>query len=407
MAKRRSKTDSMDGVEVDGQLVKNCPEGRRRAEASAASENAEASANGLRTEVVPAAVLGLSRNLVVCRATRKSKLIKLEDGSTDAETVCRSRMWDLMIGFGPCGLGCRGCCLMNTVRQMAGTWNHILYDNGEKFWKATRRWLADAGRRPTDVLGLGAHHSDTLLYEGVTGHARHVVPMFANPKTNPQGCKLLLLTKTANVHYLEGLPTDNVIASFSLNPEPIADLWEGKWPDTQERITPSIARRLEACLAAQQMGFETRWRLDPVLFPEGWQDHYRDFVRTAAGMGIRPRQITLGTFRDVNRSLPTWAEKRGLPAMEWLPGGTVREGTHFRPTVEQRLPVYRQVIEYCRQYLPDSNIGLCKETPAVRQQLGLANSCCNCAAMAPTASQRGETPEFVPLSDLTATAVAM
>ena len=95
-----------------------------------------------------------------------------------------------MIGLGPCGLGCRGCCLMNTVRQMLGTWNHILYDNGEKFWKDTRRWLADAGRRPTDVLGLGAHHSDSLLYEGVTGHARHVVPMFASPETNPQGCKL-------------------------------------------------------------------------------------------------------------------------------------------------------------------------------------------------------------------------
>ena len=259
------------------------------------------------------------------------------------------------------------------------------------------------------MLGLGAHHSDSLLYEGVTEHAQHVIPLFAHPETNPHGCKLLLLTKTANVHYLAGLPTDNVIASFSLNPEPIADLWEGKWPDTGERITPSIDQRLAACLAAQEMGFEIRWRLDPILFPDGWQEHYRDFVRQAADMGIRPRHITLGTFRDIRRSLPTWARKRGLPAMEWTPADMERDGTHFRAPVEQRLEVYRRVIEYCREYLPDSGIGLCKETPDVRQQLGLSNSCCNCAAMAAAVAQRGEAvpPGFVPLSAVTGQTVAL
>ena len=38
------------------------------------------------------------------------------------------------------------------------------------------------------------------------------------------------MTKSTNVGYLEGLPTRNVAVTFSLNPESIADLWEGKWP---------------------------------------------------------------------------------------------------------------------------------------------------------------------------------
>jgi hypothetical protein len=36
-----------------------------------------------------------------------------------------------------------------------------------------------------------------------------LIPLFADSKTNPLGRKLVLLTKTANVHFLEGLPTEN------------------------------------------------------------------------------------------------------------------------------------------------------------------------------------------------------
>ena len=121
------------------------------------------------------------------------------------------------------------------------------------------------------------------------------------------------------MHYLEGLPTANVAVTFSLNPEPIADLWEGKWPDTLERITPPIQDRLEACLRAQRMGFETRWRIDPILYPPGWETMYDEFFAGAAALGLRPRYVTLGTYREKSHQLDTWREKWGLPPMEWEP----------------------------------------------------------------------------------------
>jgi len=227
-------------------------------------------------------------------------------------------------------------------------------------------------------MGLGIDRSDSLLYEGITGHARHLIPVFANAEQNPKGNLLVLATKSTNVGYLAGLPTVNVAVTFSLSPEPIADLWEGKWPDTLERITPPISARLAACLQAQHWGFETRWRLDPILTPPGWLAAYQEFLAEAAGMGLRPAKITLGTYREKNPQLDTWRENWGLPAMECEPKNMVKAGTHFHLPDTERLLIYDTVANLCRKYFPGSKIALCKETHQVRRQAKLCNADCNC-----------------------------
>lgn len=195
---------------------------------------------------------------------------------------------------------------------------------------------------------------------------------------NPVGNYPILLTKSKNIEYLEGLPTPKVAVTFSINPEPVADLWEGKWPDTLERITPPISERLNACLKAQKLGFETRWRIDPILTPAGWEQMYEEFFAEAAGMGLQPRYITLGTYREKNPQLDKWREKWGLPAMEWEPTDMTHEGTHYHVPEAERAAIYSAVREICRRHLPDSRVSLCKETNAVRKQLGLCNADCNC-----------------------------
>lgn len=330
-----------------------------------------------RPEVVPASVVGLDRDVTIYRAARGTDLIK-HDEHGDSETYCPSLWWDLRIGSGACGLGCRGCFLMLTHRSMRNPLYPLIYDNTEDFWRATRIWLAKPARQPQHTLGLGIDCSDSLLYEGVTGHARRLIPMFANAEQNPKGNLLFLLTKTTNVGYLEGLPTRNVAVTFSLNPESIADLWEGKWPDTLERITPPISARLAACLQAQRWGFETRWRLDPILTPPGWQAAYEEFFAEAAGMGLRPHRITLGTYREKTAQLDTWREKWELPAMEWKPSDLTKQGTHYRPPEAERCRICGTVANLCQKYFADSKVGLCKETYTLRDRLGLSNDCCNC-----------------------------
>lgn len=334
-----------------------------------------------REEVIPAEIVGLSRSLTVFRTPRKTNLVTY-DWHGDKNTFCPPIWWDLAIGSGACGLGCRACFLMLTHRVMRDPWRHLLYDNVDDFALASQKWLLDSSRKSFHTLGVGIDRSDSLLYEGVTGHVRRLAPFFASETANPKNCKLILLTKSTNTHYLADITQadrDNVVVSFSLNPEPIADLWEGKWPDG-ERITRSISDRLEAVTLAQEMGFEVRVRIDPILTPPGWQENYRDFVRQVRQAGIEFRYWTLGTYREKNTQLQAWAQRWGLQPMEWQPdeGELVHDGTHWHLSLQRRIEIYQTIRDIIREEFPEAKVSLCKETHSIRKALTLCNADCNC-----------------------------
>jgi len=332
-----------------------------------------------RLECIPAEVLGIARPVKVYRAVRKSNLIKpwknLADGD---ETYCPAHWADLAIGSGACGLRCRTCFLLLTHRIKCDPSRHVLYENVEDYKEAVMRWLRKPTRRN---LGLGIDGSDSLLYEGVTGHVRRLAPLFNDPGTNPHGCKLILLTKGANVRYLEGLSPRNILLTFSLNPEAIADLWEGKWNDGV-RISPSIASRLDASKKGEEMGFEVRWRIDPIFPVEGWEDIYEEFMRQAAKDGHAPTRITLGTYREMKPGLLTWARLWGLPPMEWEPPRLTKDGSHYHLSVEERIHIYsflkQAIFEAWKSTGTVPIVALCKETKDVRIETDLLHKHCNC-----------------------------
>lgn len=351
---------------------------------------------------VPPSVSGLSRPATILLAKRKTSLIKWAYHG-DKETFCPPLWADIAIGSGACGYGCRACFLMLTSRLLRDPLRPVVYDNGEAFDREVGKWLVaeswkvdERGRRPRskkDSIGLGIDCSDSLLWEGVTGHARRLIPLFTRRETNPLGNPIILLTKSANTHYLDDIPSPalnrdasgeipNVVISMSLNPDLIADRWEGKYPDTLERITPPISRRLEALRHAQDLGFEVRARIDPILTPPGWEEMYREFFNEMVNVhGLRPTMLTLGTYREKNAQLDTFRGKWGLPPMEWSPETTVgREGTHIHDA--GRAETYRRVTEMIGRafrgtaHLP--HVSLCKETHAVRKETNLCNANCNC-----------------------------
>lgn len=332
-------------------------------------------------EILPE-VSGLTRPITVFRAPRKTSFI-MYDWHGDKQTFCPPMWWDLAIGSGACGLGCRSCFLMLTHRIKRDPSRHLLYDNLEDFVHAAEKWLAAPARRRQHTLGVGIDRSDSLLYEGVMPHVRTLAPLFSNPDRNLSGNKLILLTKTANTHYLADIPAEqrsNVVVSFSLNPEPVADLWEGKWPDTGERITPSISRRLEAVRYAQDLGFEARVRVDPIFTPEQWEEHYAAFIADVKSLGINFRYWTLGTYREKNGQLDGWRERWGLLPMEWQLHDTelVKDGTHRHLPEARRIEIYTKVRDLIRREFPKARVSLCKETHTVRRALALCNADCNC-----------------------------
>lgn len=333
-------------------------------------------------QAIPAEIVGLDHPLTVCRAPRKTNLIT-HDWYGDKKTFCPPMWWDLAIGSGPCGLGCRACFLMLTHRIKRDPLRHLLYDNLDDFEQATEKWLQHPKRHHRHTLGVGIDRSDSLLYEGVVGHVRRLAPLFGNLNINRNGNKLILLTKSANMHYLAEIQQKDrsqVIVSLSLNPESIANLWEGKWPGTDKRITPSISRRLEAARYAQDMGFQIRARIDPILTPKGWAEQYVAFVADIKRRGLNFHSWTLGTYREKSSQLDAWRERWGLPPMEWQPSeqDLVKDGTHWHLSPECRAQIYQSVRDAIQSEFPQARIGLCKESHTIRRELSLCNDHCNC-----------------------------
>jgi hypothetical protein len=332
-----------------------------------------------RLETIPAGTVGLARDIQVFRASRNSNVITY-DWHGDKETFCPPIWWDLAIGSGACGLGCRSCFLMLTHRIKRDPARHLLYDNYTDYDRVVKKWLLDSSRRLQHTMGVGIDRSDSLLYEGVTGHVRRLAPFFASSTSNPKGCRLILLTKSANTRYLEDISPDDrrhVVVTFSLNPEPVADLWEGKWDDGV-RITPTIEARLMAAKHAQDLGYEVRVRIDPILTPDNWEEMYADFVSEVAGQRINFRYWTLGTYREKNAQLDRWREFWGLPEMEWVPTDLEHDGTHWHLPAQRRVEIYQTVAKLIRNSFADARVSLCKETHQVRRQMMLCNADCNC-----------------------------
>jgi DNA repair photolyase len=204
--------------------------------------------------------------------------------------------------------------------------------------------------------------------------------LFAEPKTNPFNRHLILLTKSANVHYLEGLPSRNTVVSFSLNPQQIADIFEGRYPDAV-RITPSISTRVAASRACERMGFETRWRIDPIIPIDGWEGIYRRFFRETAT--CMPKRITLGIYRQMGLGLKKFSEKWGLQPMPWkLPVKMEKDkGVHLQLPRAMRVKIYAEIkkmVEEIRAPHARPMLALCKEAGEIRKESGVTSRHCNC-----------------------------
>jgi len=340
-------------------------------------------------------ITGLPRPIDIYTSERKDSFIKWT-WHGDKDTFCPPIWADIALGSGACGFQCRTCFLMLTFRSMRDPSKPLVYTNYDQLDSDVAAWLnaktfrfqdpeskkmVERRRTYKDTIGLGIDCSDSLLFEGYTNTLHRVAPLFQKESSNPLGAQLILLTKSANTQLLDDIDPKNIVVTMSLNPEGIADLWEGKYSDGV-RVTPRISNRLEALKHAQDLGFEVRVRLDPILTPEGWEDQYREFAAQMAALKLTPSFITLGTYREKNHQLDTWREKWGLPApeLDQFDVSEDREGTHHH--VLNRRAIYTTVKEIIHKEYPSAKmsprISLCKETHHVRKETGMNNAYCNC-----------------------------
>lgn len=211
---------------------------------------------------------------------------------------------------------------------------------------------------------------DSLALEPVTQLMEVLVPVFRRlPRAH-----LMLLTKSAQVQdLLRQQPTPQVVVSWSLNSErAIKD---------HEMGTAGLSERVDAAARCQQRGWRVRFRFDPLLIYEGWQDDYARMIQRALS-AVRPENITLGSLRFLPAhprlaAAAYGARARRLYAGAFAPAVSDRK---LRFPAQRRIELYRRIVDCIRDHNREVSVSLCKETPEVWGALrGVCSpGLCNC-----------------------------
>ena len=161
-----------------------------------------------------------------------------------------------------------------------------------------------------------------------------------------------------------------------MNPQEISKLFES-------RPVATIEQRLRAARQGQNAGYPTRFRIDPVIAVDGWKELYRSLIQKMKDLGLTPGVITLGTYRVIERSLPSLRMFGDTPPMDTkvlVPTGESKEQRRLRYPDAIRKEIYSYILGIIRDAFPGVPIGLCKETRWMRTALGYTDKdiACNC-----------------------------
>ncbi|MFL3657719.1 MAG: SPL family radical SAM protein [Opitutales bacterium] len=182
-----------------------------------------------------------------------------------------------------CLYDCRYCFLQGMYQSA----NYILFVNFEDFQADIR---ATAENQPDQQhFFFSGYDCDSLAMDGVTGFADSFLPVFENLPN----AWLELRTKSVNIKpLLSRTPHPNVVAAFSLNPEPIAK--------SVEHRAPPLPARINALRKLAEAGWKVGLRFDPLIHFENCVKIYQDFIDHV--FDSIPEEaihsITLGSFRS-------------------------------------------------------------------------------------------------------------
>jgi len=258
-----------------------------------------------------------------------------------------------------CPFDCAWCYLKGTFRFLPTKTKPVIKDL-KKIESHTRRFLQEVAT--SEILNTG-EIADSLMSEGSSKpFSKFIIPMFEEQKKH----KVLFVTKSDNIkHLLEINPHNQVIMSFSLNADEVANRWENG--------APSVNRRIEAARKLSQAGYEVRIRIDPIVPVPDWKIYYTSLIEQIF-TNLSPERITLGSLRGLQSTI------NGSTDKSWLQ--FLKENSNWGKKVdsETRYEIYATIINQLKETYNYSDVALCKETVAMwgKLEMDYRKIKCNC-----------------------------
>ncbi|MBC7350207.1 MAG: hypothetical protein H5U05_09565 [Candidatus Aminicenantes bacterium] len=211
-------------------------------------------------------------------------------------------------------------------------------------------------RQPGGIIRLGTGElADSLALDGLTENSVFLVEAFRGQDR----FWLELKSKSDCIRpLLEIRPSDNVVLSWSLNPEAIIG--------AEEKGTASLGERLQAAAKVVRHGYRVGFHFDPILHYPGWHTDYERLV--AEIFKVIPAEaitwVSLGSLRFPPALLPV--ARRRFPGSRIYEQEFIRsaEGKYRYPR-PVRLLLYRELGEMLADYRAEDKIYLCMESVEV------------------------------------------
>jgi len=259
-----------------------------------------------------------------------------------------------------CPYDCSWCYLKGTLRFLPRRTKPYIKDF-ERVGLHTETFLRNANSIP-EILNTGEIADSLMLENSRKSFSRFIIPMFETQKRH----KVLFLTKSNKINNLLDTKSHNqVIASFSLNAEPVAKRWERRAPTVKERINAASKLNLA--------GYETRIRIDPMIPVNNWEKQYKKLIDQIFRK-LTPERITLGSLRGLQSTI------NGCDDRSWVK--YLLESSNWGKKIEfnTRYFMYLRIIEYLEQEYDYDRVALCKETKGIWDKLNMdyRKIRCNC-----------------------------
>lgn len=300
-----------------------------------------------------------SRKVLVQRISDGSIIKRFEKTPlpTKPKDVICPHFLELKWAYG-CPYNCSWCYLQGTLRLLKTKTKPIVKDY-KKIQLHVNTFL-DRWRHTKEILNTG-ELADSLMWENVGDpFSKFIISLFEKQNKH----KVLFLTKSTNIKNLLTVnPNSQVIVSFSLNANKVAEKWE--------KGTPSIKDRIDAARKVSQAGYETRIRIDPMVPVNDWYTHYTDLIDEVFSEFI-PERITLGSLRGLQTTINEASDKSWVKYLSETSTWGKRMAFHLRYVM------YSRIIDYLRKKYNYTYISLCKETLAMWEELGMNWKKCRC-----------------------------
>jgi spore photoproduct lyase len=286
-----------------------------------------------------------------------TKFDKTPDPVKDTDVVC-PHFIELKWAYG-CPFDCAWCYLKGTFRFLSTRTKPVIKSLA-KVEQHTLRFLEEL--RDPEILNTG-ELADSLMSESSSQpFSRFIIPIIEKQDRH----KVLFLTKSDNIkNLMEINPHKQVIISFTLNANGVAERWE--------KGAPSVERRIEAGKRLIQSGYEVRVRIDPMVPVEDWENQYTELIKQLFSH-YRPSRITLGSLRGLQSTINEATDK------SWVEYLKERSNWGRKIDFETRYKLYFTIINLLKNNYNYENVSLCKETLAMWEKLGMdyTKIKCNC-----------------------------